>query len=164
MRNRKVKTIAEMQRHKGGTAYRSSVYSFLLISYVLLPAIFAVAGCGGGGQSIDALLADARSQLATAQEAGAEQFAEPDYAGAVALLAEAEIALRNKDKSAPYLLEKLDAKARLAEALARQSIAEAELARLETELEEASAEANRILTEYQSAEEELARLSADSEE
>jgi hypothetical protein len=117
--------------------------------------LLSVAGCSATGQSVDILFAAANSQLASARKAGAEQLAESEFQQASGLLAEAEIALKNRDKGARSLIQKAYSKARLAEALAKQSKAETEAARLEAELERASAEASSARLERQSAESEL---------
>jgi len=135
-----------------------------LMLYILLcSAIFAVVGCGGTGQPIDALFAAANSQLASAQEAGAAEYAKPEFGEAGDLLAEAQVALENKDKGARALLEKAYTKARLAEARARQSKAEAEAAQLEADLEKALAEAKSVREERQAAESVLDQESMDDE-
>ena len=120
--------------------------------------LFLIIGCSGAGQSVDALFATASSQLADARKSGAEQHAEPQLEAAISLLAEAEVAIENKDKGARALLEKASAQARLAEALARQSRAETETAKLEVELGKASTEADQARQERQSAENKLAQM------
>ena len=117
-----------------------------------------VTGCSAKGQYTNSLFAAASSQLASAQKAGADQFAESEFEEARDWLTQAETALRNKDNQARLFIQKAHAKARLAEALARQAKAERELAKLEAELDEASAEANRVRLEREAAETELAGL------
>ncbi len=127
----------------------------LCLSCTVLSSII---GCSGAGQSVDALFATASSQLANARKSGAEQYAESQLEEAMSLLAEAEVAIENKDRGARALLEKAFAQARLAEALARQSKAETETAKLEVELEKASTEADQARQERQSAENKLTQM------
>ena len=128
---------------------------------VLCSVLFLMAGCGGGGQSIDALFAAANSQLASAQKAGAEQLAKSEFEEASALLAESEIAMGTRDQEAQSFTKKAHIKARLAEALARQSKAESEAVQLEADLEKASAEASSVRLERRAAESELDQGSPD---
>ena len=120
--------------------------------------LFWVIGCGGAGQSIDALFVAVNSQLADARKAGAEQYSEPQLEEAESLMAQAEVAVENKDKGARTLMEKALAKARFAEALARQLKAENETAQLEMELEKASSEASQARQERQAAENKLTQM------
>ena len=129
------------------------------LMFCILCSIFLSAlGCGVGGQSIDALFAAANSQIASAEKAGADQLAQSELEEAEALLAEAEIASKNRDKATLYLLEKAHAKARLAEALSIQAKAENEAMQLEAELERASAEASQARLERVAAESELDQI------
>ena len=121
----------------------------------VLCLVSCLSGCSATGQSIDALFAVANSQLASAQKVGAEQLAESEFQEARTLLAEAEVALKNRDKGARSLIQKAHTKARLAEALATQSRAESEATQLEAELEEAQEEAVRARMERRSAESDL---------
>ncbi|MFC1714440.1 DUF4398 domain-containing protein [Candidatus Poribacteria bacterium] len=133
-------------------------YLVLLVVFCLsCSALFSVVGCSAG-QPIDVLFAAASSQLADAQKAGAEQFAESELKEGVSLLAEAELAIENKDKGARVIINKALAQARLAEALARQSKAENETAQLEAELEKASTEADQAHQERQAAESKLTHM------
>ncbi len=133
-------------------------YVVFLVAFCLsCTALFSVVGCSIG-QPIDALFAAASSQLADARKAGAEQFAESELREGVSLLAEAEVAIENKDKGARALVNKALAQARLAEALARQSKAENETAQLEAELEQASTEADQAYQEQQAAESKLTQM------
>ena len=132
--------------------------SLLALCYtlcVLCLVIPSVIGCSAKGQNTDVLFASANSQLASAQKAGAEQLAEPEFEEARISLIEAESAIENGDKRARTLIEKAHARARLAEAMAKQRRTENEAARLRVELEEASTEADRARLERQSAENEL---------
>jgi hypothetical protein len=131
-----------------------SAYQPIGLLYVLC-LVSCFSGCSATGQSVDALFAVANSQLASAQKAGAEQLAESEFQETRALIAEAEVALKNRDKETRSLIQKAHAKARLAEALAKQSRAESEAARLEAELENAQEEATRARLERRSAESEL---------
>ena len=138
---------------------KSHVSRFMSCVLCLTSCVFlTVTGCSAKGQYIDALFAATISQLARAQKAGAEQLAESEFEDSKRLFAEAENALKNKDKQAGFLIQKAHAKARLAEALAKQATAERELAKLKAELDEASAEANRVRLEREAAERELAGL------
>ncbi len=133
-------------------------YAVLLITLCLsCSALFSIAGCSAG-QPIDALFAAASSRLADARKAGAEQFAESELKEAASLLAEAELAIENKDKGARSFVDKALAQARLAEALARQSKAENEMAQLEVELEKVSTEADQARQERQTAESKLTQI------
>ncbi len=146
--------------------YGSKTFSILaryMLCALLCSVFSAVVGCSGAGQSIDVLFTAANSRLSSAQEAGAAEYAKPEFEEAGNLLARAEIALKNKDKGARALIGKAHAKARLAEALARQSKAETEAAQLEADLEKALAEANRVSEERQSSESELAARSVNNE-
>ncbi len=146
-------------RHKTQDSRLVTRYSLLVTILCLVSCIFlTVTGCGAKGQHINTLFAAASSQLASAQKAGADQLAESEFEEAKNWFAQAETALRNKDKQAGFLIQKAHAKARLAEALARQAKAESELAQLEDELEKASAEANRVRLDRKAAESELAGL------
>ena len=127
----------------------------------VLPAFFLLTGCGAKGQPIDVMLSDANSLIASAQESGAEQLAEPEFREAANLLSEAQAALENKDKNARSLIMRAQAQARLADALAKQSKAEADAAQAEAELEQTSEEASRAQQERKSAEEELAQMASD---
>jgi hypothetical protein len=127
-------------------------YSHLVLSLML---IILTVGCSAKSQSIDALLYDARSNLENAQKAGADELAKSEFDEAKALIAEAETAFQNGDKSARAILEKAKIKAVLAETLARQKKAESEAARLEEELEAVLAEATRIRQEREALESEL---------
>ena len=126
---------------------------------IVLCLVSCLAGCSATGRSVDVLFAAATSQLASARKAGAEQLVESEFEEAARLLAEAEIALKNRDKEARSLIQKAHSKARLAEALTKQSRAETEAAQLEAELEEALVEASRARLERQSAESELGQES-----
>jgi hypothetical protein len=128
---------------------------------LLCSALLAVVGCSGTGEPVDVLLDAANSQLTKAQEAGAPEYARPEFDEASDLLAEARMALETKDKGARVLIERAYARARLAEALAKQSKSENEATQLEAELEKALMEANRARKERQSAESELAQGSVD---
>ena len=139
------------------TQYVVSLIAFCLSCSVLL----SVVGCSGVGQSVDALFASASSRLADARKAGAEKFAESEFQEAASLLTEAEVAIENGDKGARVLVEKALIKARLAEALARQSKAESETAQLEAELEKASSEADQARQERQAAESKLAQMTSE---
>jgi len=153
-----MKTSEEMQRESDvGTRKREGEYTLTrsLVPIALCLVLFSVAGCSATGGSVDVLFAAANSQLASAKKVGAEQLAESEYQQASRLLAEAEIALKNRDKGARSLIQKAHSKARLAEALARQLRAETEAAQLEAELERALVEASRARLERQSAESEL---------
>ena len=151
---------AGTRRNTGDLAF-PALTSF--VSCVLLcSAIFAVMGCSSG-QPIDGLFTAASSQLTRAQEAEAAEYAKPEFEEAKDLLAEAYMALENKDKSARNLVEKARVSSRLAEARARQSKAEAEAAQLEADLEKALEEASRVREERQSAESELAARSVNNE-
>jgi hypothetical protein len=132
---------------------------FLICALLLCFAIFAVVGCGGIGLSNDAMYTAASSQLTSAQEAGAAEYAKAEFEEAENLLAEAEVAMGNKDSRASLLIERACAKARLAEALARQSKAEAEAAKLEADLEESLEAVERASEERKSAESDLAQES-----
>ena len=138
------------------TSHVSCLMSCVL--YLMFCVFLTVTGCSAKGQYTNSLFAAASSQLASAQKAGADQFAESEFEEARDWLTQAETALRNKDNQARLFIQKAHAKARLAEALARQVKAESELAQLEAELEEASAEANRVRLEREAAETELAGL------
>jgi hypothetical protein len=147
-------------------AYGSKTFSILaryMLCALLCSVFSAVVGCSGAGQSIDVLFTAANSRLSSAQEAGAAEYAKPEFEEAGDLLTRAEIALKNKDKGARAIIGKAHAKARLAEALARQSKAETEAAKLEADLEKALAEADRVREERQSAESELAARSVNNE-
>jgi len=120
-----------------------------------------VIGCGGAGQSVDALFVAVNSQLADARKAGAEQYAESELEEAVSLMAKAEVAVENRDKGARTLMEKALAKARFAEALARQLKAENETTQLEMELEKASSEASQARQERQAAESKLTQMTSE---
>jgi len=123
--------------------------------------LFSLIGCGGAGQSVEVLFADASSQLASAQKAQAEQFAKSEFEEARTLLSEATRLIEGGDAGALSLTKKAYAKARLAEALARQRKAETEAVRFEADLEKAMAEADRARLERQSAERELDQGSSD---
>ena len=125
----------------------------------LYAALLAMVGCAGTGQSVDALFADANTYLADAQKAGAEEYAKSELAEATALLAEAEVAIANKDKSAQVLAERALVRARYVEALTKQLKAEGETIQLEAELEKASAEADQARQEREAAEAKLAEIS-----
>ena len=77
-------------------------------------------GCSINNSAVEYLSA-ADLRLDSARAYGADQLAEAEFEEAEALYAEGELALQKKDKEALSIAQKALAKARLAEALARQA-------------------------------------------
>ncbi len=97
----------------------------------------------------------------SAQKYKADQLAEAEFEEAKALYDEAQLALQKNDKEALSIAQKAFVKARLAEALARQAIAEAEATESERAKEKAQSDAERANKERIAAENELSKMPMD---
>jgi len=124
--------------------------------YIMVFLLF-LSGCGISSQSVDTLSSAADSYLSKAKEAGAEELARNEFQDAQSLLVKAKNDPTNK-KEKKILLQRSAAKARLAEAMARQTKAERELAKNEIELGKIESHANDMRMERQSAESTLKQL------
>lgn len=124
--------------------------------YIMFFLLF-LSGCGISSQSVDSLSSAADSYLSKAREAGAEELASNEFQDAQSLFLKAGNDSINK-KEKKILLQRSAAKARLAEAIARQIKAEKELAKNEIELSKIESHANDMRQERQSAESTLKQL------
>ena len=127
-----------------------------IVKFVASIFLFCLTGCGITNQSFDVLLNNANSQVEIAQKTGADQLASAEFVEAKSLLEGAKSAQKSKQKE--ILVRKAYAKARLAEAIAKQVKAENEAVRLEAELKAIEEDANKIRLERQTIENELNRL------
>jgi hypothetical protein len=123
------------------------------ISSITLLIILCLAGCSFSTKSTDLMLNTASLQIDSAQKAEAEQFASVEFDEAKTLYQSALSAPNGKQKS--VLAERANAKARLAESVAKQVKAEQEADKLETELKIIEEKASKVQLERQTAEEEF---------
>ena len=124
-----------------------------IISSITLLIILCLAGCSFSTKSADLMLNNASLQIDSAQKAEAEQFASVEFDEAKTLYQSALSAPNGKQKS--ILAERANAKARLAESVAKQVKAEQEADKLETELKIIEEKANKVQLERQTAEDEF---------
>jgi hypothetical protein len=115
-------------------------------------------GCGGSSQLTTRTIDDARAQVNSAREAGAESLASQDLAEAEQMLARAEAALTEGKKEAGRLSLRAYLKAKVAEASAVASQMEGQARDVEDELELKAQAAEAARREAEEAKRELEAL------
>jgi hypothetical protein len=134
------------------------VFSLRFSSLIICCLLFVMCGCSINNNTALDYLSAANTRLISAQVNGADQLAKPELEEAKSLYAEAELALKEKNKEAISIAQKALARARLAEALSKQAKAEAEAEKSNEALKKAQDEANRSKKERIAAENELNKM------